>query len=409
LAQQSDPAAQPQRKPGSITPAGNCRTRWKGGTGVPKTKLDQLRDLLRQQAETACDEAAHPDGKVSPERVDELKRLANLIEIYDATHSQSSRKRWPIIVALGITLLIVSVLIFARVAETEIELDLSLSEVGFDLPRRQVLADTMGLSALGASGLRDVQLPEDSAIGEQSPRSSDRVRLSVASAGKRQGSINLATLMLPSETRVWLRHTGLPNQYRLSLKGANLELRADVNGPLEVGLPDRGAERFDFVTPQPVRLLPDMDEVDLDLTLLDPGKSALSTQVSATNLSLFQIDTYHNNEFTVVRRVSSILSGALIFESLNQRELKLRPGEMIHFEQVQGEIRTLRLQDNNIDLKFHGRVRGLSSGSEENRRSLMPTWLEWLRARHSLSLFWGAAIYLFGLIVGVLRWWGKPI
>jgi hypothetical protein len=82
---------------------------------------------------------------------------------------------------------------------------------------------------------------------------------------------------------------------------------------------------------------------------------------------------------------------------------------MIHFEQVRGEIRTLRLQDNNIDLKFHGRVRGLGAGPEENPRSLMPTWLEWLRARHSLSLFWGAAIYLFGLIAGVLRWWGKPI
>jgi hypothetical protein len=35
----------------------------------------------------------------------------------------------------------------------------------------------------------------------------------------------------------------------------------------------------------------------------------------------------------------------------------------------------------------------------------MPTWLEWLRARHGLSLLWGTALYLFGLAVGVLRWW----
>jgi hypothetical protein len=382
---------------------------------LPKTTLNQLRDLLRRQAEAASDEATQAGGNISPERVEELKRLAQLVEITEAAQPQPARKRWPILVALGGTLLIVSILLFARVAETEIELDLALSEVGFVLPKQQVLAETMGLAALGVSGLREIQLPEIGRPGDSGPQASDRVRLSTASGasgasgGKRQGSITLATLLLPPETRVWLRYTGLPHQYRLSLKGANLELRADVNGPLEIGLPDRVAAAFDFVTPQPVRLIPDTDAVDLDLTLLDTGKSGFSPQVSATNLSLFQIDRYQDDERTVVRRVSSILNGALIFESLNQRELKLRPGEMIHFEQIRGEIRTLRLQDNLIDLKFHGRVRGLGAGSEENHRSLMPTWLEWLRERHGLSLFWGAAIYLFGLIAGVLRWWGKPI
>jgi hypothetical protein len=379
---------------------------------LPKTTLNQLRDLLRRQAEAASDEATQAGGNISPERVEELKRLAQLVEITEAAQPQPARKRWPILVALGGTLLIVSILLFARVAETEIELDLALSEVGFVLPKQQVLAETMGLAALGVSGLREIQLPEIGGPGDSGPQASDRVRLSTASGasgGKRQGSITLATLLLPPETRVWLCYTGLPHQYRLSLKGANLELRADVNGPLEIGLPDRVAAAFNFVTPQPVRLLPDTDAVDLDLTLLDTGKSVFSPQVSATNLSLFQIDRYQDDERIVVRRVSSILNGALIFESLNQRELKLRPGEMIHFEQIRGEIRTLRLQDNLIDLKFHGRVRGLGAGSEENRRSLMPTWLEWLRERHGLSLFWGAAIYLFGLIAGVLRWWGKPI
>jgi hypothetical protein len=382
---------------------------WKGGTGLPKSTLDQLRDLLRQQAEAAGDEAAHSAGKISPGRVDELRRLAHLVEICEAAQPQPARKRWPVIVSLGATLLIVSVLLFARIAETEIELDLTLSEVGFVLPKQQVFAETMGLSALGVSGLREIQFLEAPNTVAQMPQSSDRVRLSVASGKKHQGSITLATLMLPSETRLWLRHAGAPHQYRLSLKGANLELRADVHGLVEVGFPDRGAEQFDFVTPQPIHMLPGMDDVDLDLTLPDPDKSAFSPQVSVTNLSLFQINEYHDDERSVVRRVSSILSGTLIFESLGQQELKLRPGEMIHFEQVRGEIRTLRLKDDSIDLKFHGRVRGLGAGSEESLRSLMPTWLEWLRARHSLSLFWGAAIYLFGLIAGVLRWWGKPI
>jgi hypothetical protein len=34
----------------------------------------------------------------------------------------------------------------------------------------------------------------------------------------------------------------------------------------------------------------------------------------------------------------------------------------------------------------------------------MPTWLDWLKARRGLYLLWGTAIYVFGLIAGVLRW-----
>lgn len=79
----------------------------------------------------------------------------------------------------------------------------------------------------------------------------------------------------------------------------------------------------------------------------------------------------------------------LYFQSLNGKERSLRPGEKIRFEQVRGEIRTLRLDDNQIALKFHGHVQGMSTGSPENRSSLMPTCLEWLSARHSLSLVLG--------------------
>jgi hypothetical protein len=49
---------------------------------------------------------------------------------------------------------------------------------------------------------------------------------------------------------------------------------------------------------------------------------------------------------------------------------------------------------------------GMTTGSGEGRRTLMPTYLEWMRARHGVSLLWGTTLYLFGLIAGALRWWG---
>jgi len=376
---------------------------------VPGSTGDQLRDFLRQQVQAASDEAIRSGGQVSAEEVETLGRLARLVDIYQAAQPPPTRQRWPIIVVLGGTLLLVSALLFARVAETEIELELALSEVSFVLPIQQVLTETMELSTLGVSGLRKIEMPRARNREAQTLESFNGVRLSVASEGKRQGSINLASSMLPAETHVWMRRTELPHLYRLSLRGTDSELQADVNGPVQVGFSGGGIEQLDFVTPQAVIFQAGADEIDLDLAFLDLAKSRFSSQLSANDLSLVHIDEFLEKNHSLVRRVSTILSGAIYFVSLNDQERKLRPGEIIQFERSQGEFRTLRLQDNHIELKFHGRVRGLSAGLDENRRNLMPTWLEWMRARHSLSLLWGTALYLFGLIAGALRWLGRPI
>jgi hypothetical protein len=76
-------------------------------------------------------------------------------------------------------------------------------------------------------------------------------------------------------------------------------------------------------------------------------------------------------------------------------------------ESSQGEIESLELKDD-IAVRFRGRVKGIVSGPADIHQDLMPTWLEWLKARQGLSLFWGSAIYLFGLVVGILRWLRAP-
>jgi hypothetical protein len=48
------------------------------------------------------------------------------------------------------------------------------------------------------------------------------------------------------------------------------------------------------------------------------------------------------------------------------------------------------------------------TGSADNPQNLMPTWLEWLKAQHGLSLLWGSTFYLFGLALTVSRWFKGP-
>jgi len=376
-------------------------------SGAPKTTADQLRDLLRQQAQAASDEAVRSEGQVAAGQVEALGRLARLVEIQQAAQPARKRKRWPAAVLFGGALLIVSLLLFARVRETEIELDLAVSELSFVAPVQQALAEPMQLSDLGVSGLREIELP-----GEHAPAAADegdaRLRLSVLPG--EAGSISLSTVTLSPGDHVWLRAAGTPSQCRLSLQGKPAELRADVLGAVQLKRAGAGAQRLAFAAPQPVLLRSGTEDVDLDLSFAERADSTFVPQISARDLSLSRIDELLDDPGrTLVRRLSTIESGSLYFISLGDRERKLRPGETLHFERSEGEIRTLRLRDGHIELKYHGGVRGLSTGMDASRRSLMPTWLEWLSARHSLSLLWGTALFLYGLATAAFRWLGKEL
>lgn len=376
---------------------------------MQRTHKEQLRDLLYRQTKAVSDGAIQASGQISAEQIEALERLARLVDICNVAQPPP-RQRWPMVAALGFTLVIVSGLLFARVSETEIELEAALSEVSFVLPTRQLLSNVSQLSELGASGLRDIQLPRARDRAAQTLHASEgeefAIRLSIVSDQQREGTVTLAALMLPAGAHVWLRCTEVPYQYRLSLKSPELTLRADVNGPIQMGLSRAPVEQLDFLSPTVALLRPGSNEIDLDLTFPEGSQAAFSPQLSADNLSLFRIDQFMDTKHTVVRRVSTVRSGTLYLESLNGKERPLRPAEGLRFDGSHGVVRTLRLQDNHIALNFHGVVRGMVTGPGESERSLMPTYLEWLQARHGLSLLWGTTLYLLGLIIGALRWWG---
>jgi hypothetical protein len=83
---------------------------------------------------------------------------------------------------------------------------------------------------------------------------------------------------------------------------------------------------------------------------------------------------------------------------------QIRTGEILTFGESDGEIRTAQLRPDRLSISFDGTVRGMSTGDEHERRSLMPTWLDWLKAQHGLSLLWGSSLSAAGIAMAVLRW-----
>jgi hypothetical protein len=371
-------------------------------------RRDPLRELLDREIDAFTAEAARDAGNLSAQRIEGLGHLARLIEIRNSLR-QKPRNWWAALVLMG-TLAVVSLLLFARIPETDIELEVSLAESSFALAKDQVLTSAMELSALGVSGLRGVQLPrsrgESREVSQTLDDSNPAISLTRSSIGKRHGTVTLAPLLLAAGTRVTLHYSELPNQCQLSTNAAGLALQATVDGPVTVGPSGSPAREMDFTSPRPVLLEGGSEETELDLTFSSMPQSPFSPQLQVQDLSFARIDQFLGPDRTLVKRLSTILSGTLYLESLNGQERRLRPGEELRFERSQGEIRTLELADHHIGLKFHGRVRGMTTGAGEGHRSLMPTYLEWLWARHGLSLLWATSLYIFGLIASALRWWG---
>jgi hypothetical protein len=369
--------------------------------------------MLAARAATAIDQARKNDGQVPPGEIEALERLARLLELQKATASHPSRRAWEVAAILVATLVIVSLLLFAHVGQTEIELEVDATQVSFAINTEQVLFEQLDLNALGVSGLSKITLADPIATAYagsaviQEPDQS--IRLSVAEINGRRGAIGISELKPTKATAVDVRLNGHNGEYRLSLQDPGMTIDVGVIGPLQVTIAGLGSKTIDLPIPQSLALEPARGSVDLDLTFRDIERAAMTPQVPASALEFWRVDEFGDRRVSVLRTLSTILGGKIYFEALNGDSRSLRAGEVLRFGDVQGEIRTLRMRRDRVSLGFHGEVQGMSTGSSPRVRTLMPTWLDWLKAQHGLSLLWGTTLYLAGLAMAALRWFkGGP-
>lgn len=369
----------------------------------PPPRPDALRSLLEAQVRELADAVRASGGQVSGEASANAERLARLVQMQrDLAPPVRTGQRWRMVALFAATLALLSLLLLATVRETEIELDLVVSELRFTLAAHQQLSEPLQLASLGASGLAGASLPG----APPGAGGAAQVLLQAASAPG-GGTISLAPLIGAAGAEVTLRTGDVPNELRLSVKGLDASVRADVSGTITALLPRQAKRTIDAATPQAVALAPGPGDVDLDLVALNPSVSPLAPSLSISALALVRIDEVSQGGRSVVRRVSTLHSGSVFFGELAGRELRLRAREALRFGQARGEIRAVRFADGRLVVDFHGRVRGMASGSLDHPRDLMPSWLEWLRANQPLALLWGAALYLFGLLTTLWQWWRK--
>lgn len=375
----------------------------------PKKKIEAL---LSQKAKAAADNVVAADGTTQVEEVRELLNLARLVKVLQLVQPEQRRKRWPLVVMICATLIVVSLLLFLRVRKTEIELDVIVSEVSFVLSREEAVTSSFGLATLGVSGFSEVQLPivskdgaaESLMLGEEDKA----VRLTAVASVQPAGVISLGRMILPAGTLVRLRRAETQNQYHLSIElpqGSEIELRADATGTIEV-TSNAPSATLRLASPKAFTFTFGSPEANLDLTLRDDAASPFATNLAIKDPSFLAFEEIVDVERTLGRQVPTILSGSVYYQELDGQERQLRGSEGLQLHNCKGELRAIEIAPKGLRFRFVGEVSGIDKGLAAYKTNIMPTYLEWIRANHGLALLWGTTLYLFSLGVGLLRWWG---
>jgi hypothetical protein len=380
---------------------------------------------MKERIDQIIDRRAHHllqnvvDGTpVNQEEFEALKRLAGLADLAASAHSKRLRT-WPIAVAAAVTLALVSGLLFSRVSSTEIELEAKLSEISFTVTSRQPILGTQNFQSLGADGLENVKLPQASS---GAPRELGAVsgelcnaEISLAERPSPSSAVSLNALAVPAGTTISVTYPAA-NLVTLVLKpptSERLDIEVSVQGDIRsIGhCPTQSVNEVDaFRSPQLVELVGARSaSLTLQFTLLPGSTMAFSSQMGVSDISLFQVDQLVEGTRALARKVSSLLSGVLYLESLNGKQVALRPYEELRLTGSTGVIRKLALStggpdERSLALHAYANVREMTLGAQRNVRSLMPTYLDWLSARQGLALLWGSTLYLTGLLASMLRW-----
>ena len=369
------------------------------------SKRADLKELLRRRAAVARERALDNDGHVPAEETANLERLARLVEVLRATEPPAKRPRWPALLVLAATLGLMSVLLFVRVPSTSVEIDLEVDQLGLVVSRSQTLSAAIPLERIGVAGLASLRMPRTRDSDGQAHSAADKdwpqIQLSFSKRGP--GRMTLDPLTPPAETRVWLGKAGPSSDFGLSLKHEEIVVKLTLSGWLTLGSLDAPKFERNFGRGKSMHLMGRGKLLDVAMTLAEGTEAAFVRVIPVNALSLVKIHPDRVGESPVEE--STIRAGTIYFVDLGDSSRALRTAEMLRLELSEGQVRALSLAGDHISLSFRGAVTSLTTGEGSDRRSLMPTYLEWLSAQHALSLFWGAAMYVFGLALAIMRWW----
>jgi hypothetical protein len=362
---------------------------------------------LKEIAASDIDDAVHKvaaggDDWAGVVRALARDELALRVQRAVDTPREVKRARWISACILVLTVLILSTML-TRVSSTEIALSFKASELGFTATSGNLLLGdgiaTQGIELSGIVGGRSqvgmlngrfqrVSLKADATAST----GASMIRItSIAAVGDQQIRISQNA----PGSRLLLRTSGPSVQIALTLSGGvtiqkdgDADDKAEIDGRAVTLQGGAGPIEILLGPPLPIGLIFKRDLKIVRLSLMSEPWTGLTPDASQRAVS------------------SALMSGTLGFEEFENKKQILYTGQRLWFDRFDGHVDAIRVEPDAISGVIYGSASSLGSGLEENRTDLMPSRLEWLAGRHELILLWGSALYVFALIIAIVRWLG---
>jgi hypothetical protein len=107
-------------------------------------------------------------------------------------------------------------------------------------------------------------------------------------------------------------------------------------------------------------------------------------------------------------RTSTLVEGSIHNASMGGQPIRLREHEQVVWTGLRGTLRSAELKRGLLHLNISGHVSDVTVTTGGVRRSLLPSWLEYLASQHGVKLFWAGLVWIGGLVIGGARLWSKP-
>jgi hypothetical protein len=259
----------------------------------------------------------------------------------------------------------------------------------------QTAVSGLSTGRLGVAGLSEVRMPATE------PAAQSALLLEAMSSAAR---ISLPPLVLPVGARVWFGRSTVANEVQIGFQGPPLEFQANVEGQIRIGPADSKAYVLTFDTPARVQLKAESGNVvELSATLMDGQSLELSREVSIDSLSLTAVEEAHQVD-PVVRAVSSIERGNVVFWPGAGPSRELARGDRVWIDSPQGQLKAVTFEDGLFDVRFAGTVRNLRIGSGDDLVTTVPSYMEAVWANYRMFfLIAVVGCFVVAFLLGVRR------
>ncbi len=202
-------------------------------------KRQRLNTQFRRKLDIFLDDLMDSEETLSLEKVDEIERLAKIIEITNQSIKRSRNQPWILFMTILGAIILVGLLHSCRKTETEVVLEAKLSGLSFQMSEDKDLSRPSQLSSLGIIGVQEMQCGGIEYLNRiSSDGSFFNVKLISNTLKDSSSYLNVLIINVSKGTDVQLEPLESDNKWRLSLSNisSDLTLNSIFSGEIHVGI-----------------------------------------------------------------------------------------------------------------------------------------------------------------------------